>query len=241
MSAVIDLTGDGRDDLWTEVIALGGQVQDWALVGGLMVTLWAHHAGVTMGRTTTDIDAMLRADALTGQPRAVTERLLSRGYELAPSQPVDMGERSLAFRFQRDSVTIDLLVPSKAARARRRPVTLPPSEAVAVAGGSYALAHVVDVTVRCGSQEGQVPVTSPLGGLLIKAKALAHDQDPGRARHAHDLAVLWACLEEPAVVELPRGQRAALRNAARLAEWSVITDADVRARARAAARLAVGG
>ena len=87
----IDMTGDGRDELWGEVIDLADVFDEWVLVGGLMVSLWARHAGVQMPRATDDIDALFRAEAYLGQPQRSVEAIQQRGYRLDEKHPVDGG------------------------------------------------------------------------------------------------------------------------------------------------------
>ncbi|MFT5223780.1 MAG: hypothetical protein ACI867_002104 [Glaciecola sp.] len=231
------MTGDGRDDLWEEVIDLANVFADWVLVGGLMVSLWARHSGVQMTRTTDDIDALFRAEAYLGQPQRSVEAILRRGYRLDEGHPVDtLGKDSTAFRFHRDGITLDVLVPDKFATANNPPRTVPPYVPSMVPGGSYALRHYEVVEVVCNDQAGPVPIASPLGGLLMKRRAQQADTGAAAARHGDDIAVLWAAIPDPLAVDVSKNERKVLRGAASNAHWGVL-GADAEEAGRAAADL----
>lgn len=231
------MTGDGRDHLWEEVIDLAGVFEEWVLVGGLMVSLWARHADVEMPRATDDIDALFRAEAYLGQLQRSVDAIQRRGYRLADNHPVDGGGgQGIAFRFHRDEITLDVLVPDKFATANKPPQTIPPYVPSMVPGGSYALRHHEIVEVGCNSSAGPVPVASPIGGLLMKRRAQQADSGAGRARHGDDLAVLWASVSNPLDVQVSKKERRVLRGAADDAHWGVLS-ADAAAAGRAAADL----
>lgn len=233
----IDVTGDGRDEVWMEVVALTHVLDDWVLVGGLMVSLWARHKGVTMPRATDDIDALFRAESYLDQPRRSVAALQQRGYVLEEGHPVDGGGgEGLAFRFHRDGISLDVLVPDKFATAGTPVHTVAPYVAVMVPGGSYALRHHEPVEVTCNEQSGLVPVATPIGGLLMKRRAQQADTSAARSRHGDDLAVLWACVADPLSVSVSQKERRVLGAAAANANWSVL-DPDAAAVGRAAADL----
>lgn len=237
----VDMTGDGRDLLWEEVIDLAGTFSDWTLVGGLMVSLWARHHGVPMPRVTDDIDALFRAEAHLGQPQRSVEALRDRGYTLDEDHPVDDGRGDgLAFRFHRDEMIVDVLVPDKFATANKPVHTIPPYRPAWVRGGSYALRHSEDLQIVCRERKGTVPVASVIGGLLMKRRAQQADTSAARARHGDDLAVLWACIDDPMAVSISKKERQVLRGAANHAHWGVL-DAETAESARAAAGLVTRG
>lgn len=105
-----------------------------------------------------------------------------------------------------------------------------------VPGGSYALRHHDVVEVGCNERAGPVPVTSPIGGLLMKRRAQRADTGVARARHGDDLAVLWASVADPLAVQISKKERRVLREAADNAHWGVL-DADAAGAGRAAADL----
>lgn len=234
---VVDMSGDGRDDLWIEVIELARHLDEWVLVGGLMVSLWARSAGIEMQRTTDDIDTLFRAETYLQQPQRSVEALRERGYQLADNHPVDVGDgQGAAFRFERFGIKLDVLVPDKFRNAPTPVHTVGSYSPSFVPGGSYALRHTEAVAVTCGTSKGIVPLTSVIGGLLMKRRAQQVDTSVGRARHGQDLAVLWASLADPLRVEVSTKERKLLRAAAEYADWSVL-DAEAAATGRTAADL----
>lgn len=128
----------------------------------------------------------------------------------------------MAFRFHRDGVTVDVLVPDKFATATKPVHTVPPYMPAKVPGGSYALRHREVVTISCNDRSGPVPVASPIGGLLMKRRAAQADTSAARARHGEDIAVLWACVSDPVAVQVSAKERKVLRSAAENAHWGVL-------------------
>lgn len=233
MTVRIDVTGDGRAWLWQELLDVTRSLGEFVLVGGLMVSLWARHAEVEMPRTTLDIDLLFRGEVVASDVTAAARALLARGYRL--DEPIAVPEgQGIGHRFVRESVSIDLLVPQRGAAV---PTTVPPLTAAPVPGGDHALRFREEVQLLVGERHGLVPIASVLGGLLVKARAAATDTSAASARHGQDLAVLLACLQDPAA--LPRmtaRARRVLRSAIDRAETRVL-DAASRQRAETAAAL----
>jgi hypothetical protein len=94
--------------LWAQVARLSYELQpdDWLLVGGQMVALHCHLAGVTPGRVTTDIDVVANVVVTADALHACREA--ARALRLEPQPSVD-GRRQ--HRFRGDDMVLDVMVP----------------------------------------------------------------------------------------------------------------------------------
>lgn len=179
---------------WPQAVELADTlpVGSWMLVGGLMVQLYAWHAGLVVDRPTRDVDmvlAGLAADVHAG--RRVQGRLRTLGYELLEPGFAD----SPAHRFVRGEDQVDVMVadhlgPGKVPEVGGRGL-------LEVPGGHQA----VERKIRCAVQvDGRAPVQltlpDPLGALVLKAAAWTADSRD-RDRHLDDTVVLAAVMPDP--------------------------------------------
>lgn len=164
----------------------------WTLVGGLMVAMHAHVAGLQMPRTTTDVDSTLHLEngAITFAQTAAT--LNSAGYVL------DEGTKH-AYLFTRvnvihggqdriDVMCADRYLAFKKPQYRGRPL-------FGVAGATRALKETLNIEVE--TQEGMRTLVIPniRGALVLKGAAYMEDSRV-RFRHAQDAVVLFACVTD---------------------------------------------
>jgi len=160
------------------------------------------------------------------------------GFELAGASP-----EGLAHRYQRASVSIDVLAP-EGLGSRTDLTTTPPGRTLQVPGGTQALDRTELVPVSFGGREGLVPRPSLLGAIVVKALAVEVDDLPDAQRT--DLAVLLSLVGDPIklAVELTRKDRKRLQArkemvAASDRTWSRLAN-DQADRGRAALRLLLG-
>ena len=192
MSIRIDPLGAAEAALWRttlEVAALFADVP-WVIIGAQMIMLLEREQGVTSGRTTRDLDAIVDVRAIAGGSRTAASRLIGAGFEPSAEHQ---------HRFIRGADEVDLLAPDHLG-SRTDLTTIPPMTTVAIPGGSRALAArrllAVDVT---GAGSGSLPVPSVAGAIVLKVHAWQARQAP---RDADDLVRL---LELVGDVEEVRG------------------------------------
>ena len=94
--------------LWAHLAQFARHLQptDWVLVGGQMVALHCHIAGITPGRATTDIDIV--ANVLVNPNALFACRAAASALDLA-AQPSANNRRQ--HRFRNDSLVLDVMVP----------------------------------------------------------------------------------------------------------------------------------
>lgn len=193
--------------LWQQLARLSQLLEpsDWLLVGGQMVALHCHLAGVTPGRTTVDIDivanVLVTADALLACRHAARALGLS-------AQPTLDGRHQ--HRFRNEEMTLDVLVPDHTPKHLR--LTIAGVDAVPIVGGTRALQRAAQCTIRTAIGPTQIPIPDLQGAIVLKARAWAADTRD-RDRHLFDLAQLSAAIDDPlAFVESLDGkERRALR------------------------------
>ena len=116
---------DAEAQLWrttAEVARLFAE-WPWVLVGGLMVAILEREHGVTVSRTTADVDALIDVRAVTRGTRQAAVRLEEAGF--VAEQTAD----GLAYRFVRGADIVDVLAPDHLG-ARTDIVTAPPGKIV---------------------------------------------------------------------------------------------------------------
>lgn len=185
----VDLGADLDLPPWPTVleIAQAVPVDDWALVGGLMVRLHEHRAGVTPVRVTTDVDMLVDVAAPSVSLPSTAAAITALGFE--PEVPAERGKP--VYRFVRGDEQIDLMVPDHlpkriVPRLRARP-------AFPVDGGAQALTR--RDLFHLTTPQGTVTVAAPdvLGAFIGKAVAHRVDsRDPDR--HLADGATLAASM-----------------------------------------------
>lgn len=177
----------GWERPWPQACELARRLPEgWALVGGLMVSLHAHMAGVE-ARATVDVDALLDIAVIT-VPQ-IDAALRDLGYEFRPS----IETTAPAHRWVRtsDDSAIDILVPDhlpQGPRFRRRPT-------VATPGGSSVLQRHLMRAVVHGAEDTTLLLPTLAGAIVLKSRAYRVDSRD-KTRHLEDLAVLFAATED---------------------------------------------
>lgn len=178
--------------MWDAVHTLAQQLplENWVLIGGLMVQLHAfrHDAGPV--RATEDIDVLGDSRARPSATESTADILLAAGFEA--EEPYGTAEPLTVHRFVRDDVVVDVLGPDGMRRGAG-PVATPPHETFPVPGGTQALkrAEIIEVLLP-DKPPVLVPCPSLSGALLLKARSATT-----RAKDRTDLAVLLACVADP--------------------------------------------
>jgi hypothetical protein len=96
--------------LWKTIGDIAGKLgSDWTLVGGLMVQLHAFEYGADAPRPTQDIDILADARQVPSGTEQVAQTLTELGFQLLP--PTSLIEPGVAFVFERDGQTVDVLAP----------------------------------------------------------------------------------------------------------------------------------
>jgi len=221
-----------EEAVWAEAIALATLSPDWVLVGGLMVNLFALQHRILPVRATDDIDALFRLETVAASVSDFGTVLAGRGYTVTNTDLVN----NRSYRLTRDTprTVVDVLIPRRK-RAPRARVTIVGSgtHPVAVAGGSEALRHVEQVVVTCGATSGPLRRPSLTGALLMKSKAAVVDSIA--QRHREDLAVLYACVDDPATIAAAIGTTDRATLGAATPDWAGV-DQEFRADAQLAHR-----
>lgn len=202
---------------WPQLVEIATVIPhtQWTLVGGLMVQLHAAHAGMSLTRSTVDVDMILHIETGAATFSGVREQLEKLGYTI--HEPVGNGpvHRFLRGREQIDVMVADHLTPKLRPRVLRRPV-------FAVPGGTSALRKTVNCEVQTADGLAVLSVPDTLGALVLKGAAyIADTRDAGR--HIDDAAVL-ACTVLNPVTERDRMIGSDLRRVQAL--WRVLQDRD---------------
>lgn len=186
MSIRIDPVGSGEAGLWRATLEVAGLFEDlpWVIIGAQMIMLLEREQGVTSGRTTRDLDAIVDVRAIAGGSRTAASRLTGAGFEPSAEHP---------HRFLRGADAVDLLAPDHLG-SRTDLTTIPPMTTVAIPGGSRALATrrllAIDVT---GDGSGSLPVPSVAGAIVLKVHAWQARQ---ALRDADDLVRLLELVQD---------------------------------------------
>jgi predicted nucleotidyltransferase len=216
----IDPVGAAETGFWRATIEVAALFADlpWVIVGAQMVMLLERERGITSGRTTRDLDAIVDVRAIAGGSRAAASRLTGAGFEASAEH---------LHRFVRGLDEVDLLAPDHLG-PRTDLTTVPPMTTVAIPGGSRALATrrllSVDVT---GAGSAWLPVPSVAGAIVLKVHAWQARQAP---RDADDLVRLLDLVEDVEEV------RDALKPAERRRLASILQLSDERSPSWRAAR-----
>jgi hypothetical protein len=216
---------DAEAQLWrttAEIVRLFSGLP-WVLVGGLMVAILEREHGVTVSRTTVDVDALIDVRGMTQATRQAAIRLEGAGF--VPEHTAD----GLAYRFVRGADIVDVLAPDHLGR-RTDIVTAPPGETLEAVGGRQALQRRRMVAVEADGETFSAPIPSLLGALVIKARVAASS---GLEKHRRDLARLLALVGdvEPMRREMTSKERGYLRARSELRDprhpaWSGIPNAE---------------
>jgi hypothetical protein len=216
---------DAEAQLWRTTAEIARLFADWpwVLVGGLMVAILEREHGVTVSRTTVDVDALIDVRGVTQATRQAALRLQEVGF--VAEQTAD----GLAYRFRRSHGIVDVLAPDHLGR-RTDIVTAPPGETLEAVGGRQALQRRRLVVVEADDETFSVPIPSLLGAIVIKARVAA---GKGPEKHRRDLARLLALVDdvEPLRQEMSSRERGYLRARSELRNprhpaWSGIPNAE---------------
>lgn len=163
----------------------------WAVVGGLMVHLHCAEAGIRASRTTEDIDLAIDVFADRTALYRLTVVLRDLGFQDVTPDPLTGGSR-LSYRWQRDGVKVDLMVPKRTGTQRRVARTITGRQSVELPAVQQAVMRSDRVAVMVDdAQYASVRRPNILGAVVIKAVASTQDRrDPDR--HREDLAMLGA-------------------------------------------------
>lgn len=193
--------------MWSQLVELSRHLEldDWLLVGGQMVALHCHVAGVIPGRATTDIDVV--ANVVTTNRALAACRAAARAMELEP-QPSADGRRQ--HRFRNDTMVLDVLVPDHT--PKHLVLRLAGREPVPIVGGARALQRATRCTIETAAGRADIPLPDLRGALVLKARAWVAD-NRDRGRHFDDLAQLSSLVEDPMMLveQLDRKELRALR------------------------------
>lgn len=182
----------GHDDLlppWSTLFDLvaATDIDEWILVGGLMVQLHAHRASIPPSRITKDVDVVVDVVTAKASIQAIAGQLRAIGFEVVVPESL----KTPAYRCIRDKEQIDLMVPSDLPpriqpRLMRRP-------AFGVVAGRQAVRRRDTFIVRSGARTVTLRAPDVLGAII--AKGAAHEIDQrDRARHLEDAALLLASI-----------------------------------------------
>ena len=196
MAADVERVGLRRVDtpewrLWAAIAELAGHLaaEQWVLIGGQMVALHLHVAGVQPTRTTTDIDIV--ADVLTAPGAYAACKNAARKMNLEP-QPSLTG--NTLHRFAGPTGQLDLMVPDHLPRQLTQKFTRPTP--VAVAGGQRAIDRRTSIAIATTYGDADIPIPDLRGAIVLKARAATTDTRD-RERHHLDLAQLCAVVDNP--------------------------------------------
>jgi hypothetical protein len=168
-----------------------GSDRSWALIGGLMVQLFAFEFQAD-ARPTVDIDFLGDARRDPRMTKRAAEIVIERGGEMAMPPRTDP---SLGYKFEIEGETVEILGPEG---LKNPPPTVDGMVTFEAEGGRQALgrAEVVMVTMAGRSP---TPMRRPrlLGAILIKARVLAKKRPEKFESDRLDLIRLLSCVEDP--------------------------------------------
>lgn len=172
--------------------ALGEARYPWTVVGGLMVMTHCVRHDVPFTRATGDADIAVGVFTHRRALRELTRDMTRLGF--VDITPASLAGADLSYRWSRDPVLIDLIVPERVNDQDTVPLTASRLPAVELPGVQQALARTqrLDVQLDDG-RTGPVRVPDLLGALTIKSTAAFADRrEP--ARHLSDLVALLDAL-----------------------------------------------
>jgi len=177
--------------IWDQLAQLARKLdpRDWVLVGGQMVALHSHIAGVLPMRTSRDIDLVANVIARPGVLARLSNVMTEVG--LVPQPSAD--DRRL-HRFVGDDLVVDVMIPDHL--PRHLLPRLVGRNPVAIAGGQRALIRAATADIVTASGTSTIPVPDLIGALVLKARASIVDRRDG-GRHLLDLAHLSALVDDP--------------------------------------------
>jgi hypothetical protein len=214
--------GEGFLEMWQELLLLAEQAPaPWTLIGAHMVAVHGWKAGRNPPRASRDADILVNARVVSRGTRKVSEILVSHGFSLDGVSPEGIGHR-----FVNGHLRFDILGPDGMG-LRVNLQTLPGARTVEVPGGSQALKRSQMTEIRVRTVAGAIPVPSLLAAILVKARAIAVDDQP-RAQRT-DVAFLLSLVDDPdpLAAEISTGERRWLRHYPEFADPTSACYADV--------------
>ena len=180
--------------LWAQAAQLSHHLQpaDWLLVGGQMVALHCHLAGITPGRATTDIDVV--ANIVVTPDALFACREAARALNLEPQPSVDGHHQH---RFRNDDMILDVMIPDHT--PKHLLLRLAGRDPVPIVGGARALQRAAHCTIDTAAGRAHIPLPDLQGALVLKARAWVADTRDGD-RHLYDLAQLCAAVDDPLIL-----------------------------------------
>lgn len=181
-------------DMWHLILRLANRLREdqWALIGGQMVALYAARAGRPFPRVTADIDMLANMEVLAANLATCTSALTALGLQ------VELDSSGAAYRFTgagpSGPLQVDLLAPDHGPAKRR--LHTRGGDTIETPGGTQALNRIALATVVLPTGESEeVPTPSLLGAIVLKAAAwLADTRDPDR--HSQDAALLASFIDD---------------------------------------------
>lgn len=186
------LTLPPLDPVLTETFAvlqaLDPSPHPWTVVGGLMVMMHCLRHEVPFTRATGDADIAVGVFTHRRALREFTRDLTQLGF--VDITPAPLAGAPLSYRWSRDPVLIDLLVPERVNAQDIVPLTASRRPAVELPGVQQALARTQRLNIELDDgHTGLVRVPDLLGALTIKSVAVLTDRRT-TGRHLGDLVML---------------------------------------------------
>ena len=92
MTVVLEGMSPAQEQGWLVLLDLfQNRRTDWTLIGGQMMYILAAENGVTMPRTTTDMDVVINVVESPGAIQAFASQLLQQGFEFGDVSPAGTG------------------------------------------------------------------------------------------------------------------------------------------------------
>ncbi len=227
MPIVIQPRGPEELALWQATAEISRELPrgSWTLVGAQMVFLLAYEYGLTIGRTSADIDLLVDVRLVATATTETSLALERIGYQFDPPTPDGRGHR-----FRRGETVVDVLAPDNLG-PRAWLFTFRPARTIAVPGGTQALSRSRLLQVALEGETNELPCPSLLGGILLKARAVAVAEDPDK--HRRDLCLLLSAAQDPRALssELTGNEKRWLKHREELldpshAAWRGVTGAE---------------
>jgi hypothetical protein len=170
-------------------------VENWALVGGLMVLVLSREAGSSGARSeaTRDADVVIDVVARPTAVGEVAQELTSQGFTLTDA--IGSGDAAARCSFTFGAAQVDLLCSDEATDDQL--VVDDGVRSIAMPGGRTALRHARLVSVRYSDEypDATIQVPTLLGGVLTKAAAALDPRTSWARRHADDTVHLLSLIE----------------------------------------------
>ena len=175
-----------QEEMWHLLFDFAERMSgSWTIVGGQMVYLHCVERGADMGRTTSDVDALLdvRTDSrMFSRADAVLRHQM--GFESSP------GIGGVQHRWTKGVVQFDVLIPEVSRGIAESAVSATGGVAVQSPGANQALARSEPLTVKAGERTGTVFRPSLQAAIISKAAAYSVPSDFRKMRHLRDIAIL---------------------------------------------------